>query len=66
MKFKHQSRLKLNAGTGMAAGALIGGAAALVISALTGDNSVWSWAIPVGLAIGLAFGAGNQRRSNDA
>jgi hypothetical protein len=39
-------------------GALI----ALLVSMLTGDNAVWSWAIPVGLACGLAIGQGAQNR----
>jgi hypothetical protein len=66
MDKKNQARPRLNAGTGMAAGALIGGAAAAVINSLTGDSSIWSWAIPVGIAIGLAVGAGSQNRSNGA
>jgi hypothetical protein len=61
MSGKKQSRLQINAGTGMALGAILGGLIALVVSAITGDQSVWSWAVPVGLATGLAIGAGRQR-----
>lgn len=46
----------------MAGGVIIGALMALVISAITGDQSVWAWAIPVGLAVGLAVGAGSQKR----
>ena len=54
----NNGRWELNAGTGMSAGVLIGAAVALLVSLVTGDNFIWSWAIPVGLASGLAVGAG--------
>ena len=63
---KNQSKLQLNAGTGMALGALIGALVAWIVSSVTGDQAVWSWAVPVGLASGLAIGAGRQSRSNNA
>lgn len=53
---------QLNAGTGMVAGIITAALVALLVSSVTGDNSVWSWAIPVGLASGLAVGAGQQRQ----
>lgn len=55
-----------NAGTGMVAGILIGAMVALAVGAITGDRSAWNWAIPFGLATGLAIGAGKQNRSNKA
>lgn len=55
-----------NAGAGMAAGTLIGAFVALLVSSLTGDQSIWSWAIPAGLASGLAVGAGRERTSKGA
>jgi hypothetical protein len=61
MNKNEQSKLQLNAGTGMAGGVIIGALMALVISAVTGDQSVCAWAIPVGLAVGLAVGVGNQK-----
>lgn len=61
MNKNEQGKLQLNAGTGMAGGVIIGALMALVISTITGDQSVWAWAIPVGLSIGLAVGAGNQK-----
>ncbi|MDX1436164.1 MAG: hypothetical protein R3335_05095 [Anaerolineales bacterium] len=64
MSNKNQPRFQLNAGTGMALGTIAGALIALVVSLITGDQAVWSWAIPVGLASGLAIGAGRQRRSN--
>lgn len=63
MKNKKRFNWELNGGTGMVLGILIGAAAALIIESITGDNSIWSWAIPVGLACGLAIGSG---RSNAA
>jgi hypothetical protein len=55
-------KLQLNAGTGMAGGAIMGALIALLVSTMTGDNAVWSWAIPVGVACGLAVGQGAQSR----
>lgn len=56
--------MQLNAGSGMALGAVGGALVALLVSTTTGDTSVWTWAVPVGLASGLAIGAGraNQRQ----
>lgn len=54
-------KLHLNAGTGMVAGIFVAALIALLVSTVTGDNAVWSWAIPVGVAVGLAIGAGRQR-----
>lgn len=50
-------KMKLNAGTGMGLGAVIAAVVALVVSAVTGDQAIWSWAIPVGVAVGLAVGS---------
>lgn len=61
MNKNEQSKRQLNAGTGMAGGVIIGALVALVISTLTGDQTIWAWAIPVGLACGLSIGAGNQK-----
>ncbi len=56
---------KLNAGKGMTLGIVISAAVALVVQLLTGDGSIWSWAIPVGLATGLAVSAGNSAAANE-
>jgi MFS family permease len=61
---KKQAGLNWNAGTGMVAGILIGAMIALAVSAMTGDQSIWNWAIPFGLATGLAIVTGKQNRSN--
>jgi hypothetical protein len=53
-------RFTLNAGTGMTLGVIGGALVALLIGAITGDD-IWVWAIPVGLAVGLAIGAGARR-----
>lgn len=54
---------ELNSGTGMVLGVVFGTAVALIVSLITGDGSIWSWAIPVGLATGLAIGAGKSNRA---
>ena len=51
----------LNAGNGMVLGAVVGALIALLVNAVTGNSSIWTWAIPVGLAIGLAIGAGRSQ-----
>lgn len=55
---------QLNAGTGMALGAIIAAIIALVVQLITHDSSVWTWAIPVGVAVGLAIGAGAAARTS--
>lgn len=60
MKNKNSWSLELNAGTGMVLGIFIGAAIALLVQLITGDGLIWSWAIPVGLACGLAVGAGRS------
>ncbi len=65
MNNKQQNRSRWNAGRGMVAGIFVGAAVALAVSVITGDQSIWSWAIPVGLAVGLAIGAGRQRQSEE-
>ena len=64
MKQQGSNKWQLNAGTGMALGALGGAIIALVVNMVSSDSSVWIWAIPVGLGVGLALGAGyaSQRR----
>jgi threonine/homoserine efflux transporter RhtA len=48
--------LRLNAGTGMALGAIIAAVIALAVQLITGNSTIWNWAIPVGVAVGLAIG----------
>ena len=55
---------KLNAGIGMVAGVLVGALVALIVNLVTGNSFIWSWAIPVGLACGLAIGAGASNKQN--
>lgn len=56
---------KLNAGTGMALGIFISTIVALLVHLLTGDGTIWSWAIPFGVATGLAVGAGHEAASKE-
>ena len=49
---------RLSAGTGMAGGAIAACAIALVVQWITGDTTIWLWAIPAGIGVGLAIGAG--------
>jgi hypothetical protein len=52
----------LNAGTGMASGAIIAAAVSLIVQWTAGDSAVWAWAIPVGASAGLAIGAGMGKK----
>lgn len=65
MSEEKQSKFQLNAGTGMVLGTLVGALIALLVSTVTGDQTVWSWAVPAGLASGLAIGAGRARGSKE-
>lgn len=49
-------------GKGIAFGAIGGAIVAALVSAITGNNDIWIWAIPVGVAVGLAIGAGMQNK----
>ena len=55
---------ELNMGTGTALGVTIASLIAFVVSLITGDDTVWTWAVPLGIAVGAAIGAGgdNQRK----
>lgn len=50
------------AGIGMAVGAVAGAIVALVVQLATGDPRVWAYAIPIGVAAGVAIGAGAAPR----
>lgn len=41
----------------MALGAIMAAVIALAVQLMTGDSAIWTWAIPFGVAIGLAIGA---------
>ena len=49
--------MKLSAGSGMVIGAFGAALLALVVQLVTRDTSIWVWAIPIGIAVGLALGA---------
>ena len=53
-----------SAGKGMAVGAGIAAFIALVVQFSTGDANVWTWVVPVGIAIGLAIGLASTRKPN--
>jgi hypothetical protein len=55
--------MRKNAGTAMAMGVIIAAIAAFVVQLVTDDLSIWAWAIPVGLAVGLAGGAGAAQKA---
>ncbi len=59
-----RSLFQLNAGTGMALGAIAAAIVALIVQIATHDAAIWTWAIPVGIAVGLAIGAGARRQSS--
>lgn len=66
MDKQERNGFKWNAGTGMAAGAIVGALVALVVNVVTGNADVWAWAIPVGLASGLALGSGKAQQKGRA
>ena len=66
MNEQEQKRSRWDVGKWMVAGIFVAALVALVVSFITDDQSIWSWAIPVGLAIGLAIGAGRQQNSEEA
>jgi hypothetical protein len=51
-------KFRLNAGTGMVLGIITAVLISLVVTLLTGNGDIWLWSIPVGVAGGLAVGAG--------
>lgn len=59
-------RLTLNAGTGMALGALGAVLVGFLVQAVTGDRSIWQWIMPIGIAMGVALGAGHERMQDEA
>lgn len=65
MKQNKENRLSLNAGTGMVSGILIAALIAVIVSSITGEQAIWAWAIPVGLAVGLAIGAGHAQQTQE-
>ena len=65
MNKQEQSGFRWNTSRGMVAGIFVGATVALAVSAITDNQSIWAWAIPVGLAVGLAFGPGRQRNSEE-
>lgn len=59
-------RFTLNAGTGMALGALGAMLMGFLVQAVTGDSSIWQWIMPIGIAMGLALGASHERTQDEA
>ena len=50
---------------GMIGGVFVSAFVALVVSIATGDSFVWTWAIPIGVGVGTAIGAGLIERQDD-
>ena len=48
-------------GKGMVIGVLAGVLISLLVSAITGDQTVWSYMIPIGIAGGMGIGANRTR-----
>ena len=59
-----ETRFQLNAGNGMVLGIFVAVLVAVLVNVLAGDSSIWSWAIPVGIASGLAVGAGQANKAS--
>lgn len=50
-------------GQGMVIGILISTLIALIVNLITGDSSVWTYMIPIGVAMGAAIGAGQAKQA---
>jgi hypothetical protein len=59
-----KKKFELNVGSGMALGVMGAAFIALVVSLITGNHEIWAWAIPVGIAVGLAIGAGASSKKS--
>lgn len=55
---KKNAQLRTDMGRGMAMGIAAMVLVSILVNWTTGDDSIWSWSIPVGVAIGTAIGAG--------
>jgi threonine/homoserine efflux transporter RhtA len=49
-------KFQLNPATGMAMGAIVAALISIVMQLTAKDSSVWSWSIPIGIAVGLPIG----------
>lgn len=65
MQNQTNQKWQWNAGTGAAAGVLVAAILSLIVDLVTGDSSIWTWGIPVGLALGVAIGAGRGKQQAD-
>lgn len=50
-------------GQGMGIGIVIGALIALIVNITTGDDSVWSYMIPIGVSMGVPIGIGLDARN---
>lgn len=63
---KKQTSQKSNRmGLGIVGGILASAFIATIVSLVTQDSEIWNWAIPVGVAVGTAIGAGLIEQQND-
>jgi len=57
-------KFQLNPATGMAMGAIVAALISIVVQLTTNDSFIWTWSIPIGIAIGLPIGiAAKKKRS---
>lgn len=54
------AQLRTDMGHGMALGVALMTVAAILVTWLTGNEAIWSWSAPVGVAIGAAIGGGRN------
>ncbi len=47
---------------GMLAGIIVSALIALIVSNITQDNTIWSWATPIGVAVGSAINSGRKSK----
>jgi ABC-type dipeptide/oligopeptide/nickel transport system permease component len=59
-----KNKFQLNLGTGMALGAIMAAIVSLIVQLITNDIFIWTWAIPVGIAIGMQMGIVSKKKRN--
>lgn len=52
----------LNPATGMVMGAIVAVLISIVVQLTTNDSFIWTWSIPVGIAVGLPIGIASKKK----
>jgi hypothetical protein len=55
-------KFQLNPATGMAIGASFAALISIIVQLTTKDSSIWTWSIPIGIAVGLPIGIAAKKK----